>query len=141
MRAVGEPFEQIDAQRIERHIEYELDIRRQMGAGDRQSVCLEIIDQQLAEAALLAHCLLGARSTAGDFVVSTGLGSERLVVAGVLGADRRTFDKPFMETKFAVIADRDDNAGDGAVFLAVDRELLDALDEVRRGAARSGRLR
>ena len=34
-----------------------------------------------------------------------------------------------METKFAVIADRDDNAGDGAVFFAVDREILDALGE------------
>ena len=35
-----------------------------------------------------------------------------------------------METKFAVIADRDDNAGDGAVFLAVDREILDAFGEL-----------
>ena len=35
-----------------------------------------------------------------------------------------------METKFAIIADRDDNAGDRAVFLAVDREILDALGEL-----------
>ncbi len=34
-----------------------------------------------------------------------------------------------MEPKFAIIADRDDNAGDRAVFLAVDREILDALGE------------
>ena len=44
-------------------------------------------------------------------------------------SSRRAFDEPFMETKFAVIADRDDNAGDGAVFFAVDREILDALGE------------
>jgi hypothetical protein len=35
-----------------------------------------------------------------------------------------------MKKKFAVIADRDDNAGDDAVFLAVDREIRDALGEL-----------
>ena len=129
VRAVAEPLEQIDAQRIERQIEGDIEIRRQMGAGDLQSVRLEVVDQQLAETAFLAQCLLGIRGTAGDFVVSAGLEPDRLVVAAVLGADRRTFDEPFMETKFAVIADRDDNAGDGAVFFAVDREILDALGE------------
>ena len=34
-----------------------------------------------------------------------------------------------METKFAIIADRDDNAGNRAVFFAVDREILDAFTE------------
>ena len=69
------------------------------------------------------------RGGAGDFVVLASREPERLVVVAVLGADRRAFDEPLMETKFAVIADRDDNAGDGAVFFAVDREILDALVE------------
>ena len=129
VRAVAEPLEQIDAQRIERQIEGDIEIRREMGAGDLQSVRLEIVDQQLAEAAFLSDGLPGGRGGAGDFVVSAGLEPERLVVVAILGADRRAFDEPFMETKFAVIADRDDNAGDGAVFLAVDREILDALVE------------
>ena len=34
-----------------------------------------------------------------------------------------------MEPKFAIIADRDDNAGNRAVFFAVDREVLDAFTE------------
>ena len=42
-------------------------------------------------------------------------------------ADRRAFDEPFMETKFAVVADRDDAAGAGAVLVAVDREAVDRL--------------
>ena len=62
-------------------------------------------------------------------VIFASLEPDRLVVAGVLGADRRAFDEPFMETKFAVIADGDNAAGDRAVFLAVDREILDALGE------------
>ena len=77
----------------------------------------------------LRNRLLDARGVAGDFVVSAGLEPDRLVVAGVSGVDRRAFDEPFMETKFAVIADRDDNAGNRAVFFAVDREILDALGE------------
>ena len=130
MRAVAEPLEQIDAQRIERQIEGDIEIRREMGAGDLQSVRLEIVDQQLAEAAFLAQGLLGIRGRAADFVVSAGLEPDCLVVADVASVGRRAFDEPFMETKFAVIADRDDNAGDGAVFLAVDREILDALGEL-----------
>jgi len=66
----------------------------------------------------------------GDFVLWAGLEPDRLVVAAVLGVDRRAFDEPFMETKFAVIADRDDNAGSGAVFVAVDRKILDTLGEL-----------
>ena len=50
----------------------------------------------------------------GDFVVVASREPERLVV-GVRG-NGRAFDKPFMETKFAVIADYDDNAGNSAVF-------------------------
>ncbi len=83
MRAVAEPIEQIDAQRIERQIEGDIEIRREMGAGDLQSVRLEIVDQQLAETALLAQCLLGARGAAGDFVVWAGLEPDCLVVADI----------------------------------------------------------
>ena len=130
VRAVAEPLEQIDAQRIERQIEGDIEIRRKMGAGDLQSVRLEIVDQQLAETALLAQCLLGTRGTAGDFVVWAGLEPDYLVIPDIPSVGRRVFDEPFMETKFAIIADRDDNAGNRAIFLAVDREILDALGEV-----------
>ena len=128
MRAVAEPLEQIGGHCIECQIEGDIKIRRQMGAGDLQSVRLEVVDQQLAETAFLAQCLLGVWGMMGDFVVFASREPERLVT-GVLGADRRAFDEPFMETKFAVIADRDDNAGSGAVFFAVDREILDAFTE------------
>ena len=57
---VAESVEQIDAQRIEREIERDLEICRQMRAGDLQPVRLEIVDQHLAEAAFLAQRLLGA---------------------------------------------------------------------------------
>ena len=127
MRAVAEPLEQIDAQRIERQIEGDRKIRREMGAGDLQSVRLEIVDQPLAEAALLSDGLLGGRGGAGDFVVWASHEPERLVAAGVPRVDRRALDEPFMETEFAVIADRDDAAGNGAVFLGIDRETLGHL--------------
>ena len=64
-RVVAKAVEQIDAQRIERQIERDLEIRRQMRAGDLQPVRLEIVDQQLAEAAFLAQRLLGAGGGAG----------------------------------------------------------------------------
>ena len=56
---VAEVPEQIDAQRIEREIERDLEIPRQMRPGDLQAVRLEIVDQHLAEAAFLAQLLLG----------------------------------------------------------------------------------
>ena len=129
-RAIAEPLEQIDAQRIERQIEGDIKIRRQMGAGDLQSVRLEVVDQQLTEAAFLAQGLLGIWGRAADFVVSAGLEPDCLVVADVASVGRRAFDEPFMEPKFAVIADRDDNADDGAVLFAIDREIRDALAEL-----------
>jgi hypothetical protein len=92
MRATAGAIEQIDAQRIERQIEGDFEIRRQIGTGDLQSVRLEVVDQQLAEAAFLAQCLLGTRGTAGDFVVSAGLEPDCLVVADVAAsvAERST---------------------------------------------------
>ena len=128
VRAIAEPLEQIDAQCIERQIEGDIEIRREMGAGNLQSVRLEIVDQQLAETALLSDGLPDGRGGAGDFGVSAALEPDCLV-SPFAGVSRRAFDEPFMETKFAIIADRDDNAGNGAVFFAVDREILDALGE------------
>ena len=86
MRAIAEPSEQIGAQRIERQIERDRKIRRQMGAGNLQSVGLKIVDQALAEAALLAQGLLGAQGGTGDFVVSASLEPDRFVIVGVLNA-------------------------------------------------------
>ena len=64
-----------------------------MGAGDLQSVCLEVVDQQLAETAFLAQCLLGLRGAAGDFVVWAGLEPDRLDITAVASVGRRTFDE------------------------------------------------
>ena len=129
MRVVAEAVEQIDAQRIEREIERDPEIRRQMRPGDLQPVRLEIVDQQLAEAAFLAQRLLGAGRGAGGLVVVLVLGaggrtarrrhhrSRASVIAG--SASPRSgaaFDEALMQAEFAVVADRDDAAGAGAVL-------------------------
>ena len=119
-------IEHIDAQRIERQVERHPEIRREMGPGDLQPVRLQVVDEHLAEAAFLAHGLLGGRGGGGCLVVfgRREAGLLVAVVAGVGGmgagsvAGRRAVDEPFMEKEFAVIADRDDAAGDGAVFAA-----------------------
>ena len=58
MRPVAE-VEDVDAQRIERQIERHPEIRREMRSCDLQPVRLQIVDEDLAEAAFLADSLLG----------------------------------------------------------------------------------
>lgn len=62
---IAKPVEQIDAQCIEPEIERDVEITRQMRPGDLQPVRLEILDQQLAEAAFLAQHLLGGEGGTG----------------------------------------------------------------------------
>ena len=92
---------------------------------DLQPVRLEIVDQHLAEAAFLAHPLFAARRARGG-AGAAGVGRERLVailrvlrgaVAGLAGPCR-ALDKTLVEPEIAVVADRDDAAGAGPVFLA-----------------------
>ena len=56
---IVEVVEHVGAQRIERQIERDREISRQMRAGDLVAVCLEIVDEALAETELLAQSLLG----------------------------------------------------------------------------------
>ena len=100
--------------------------------------------KRFGSAIFLAQCQFGAGGGAGAFfvVVLRLWGDERVAVVifevaftgaglGRAGtgsvADRRTFDQPLVQTEFAVIADRDDNAGAGAILGAVDREAVDRL--------------
>ena len=46
---------QVGAQRVERQIERDIEILRQMRPGDLQAMSLEIVDQDLAETAFLAQ--------------------------------------------------------------------------------------
>ena len=102
-----------------------------MRPGDLQPVRLEVVNQQLTEAAFLAQRLLGAGRGAGGFrvLVIRGRGDEGLVaivlvlaidIAGCGGAaDSRAFDQALVQAEFAVIADRDDAAGAAAVFVGI----------------------
>ena len=132
MRAVAETLEQIDPQRIECEIESDREISRQMGAGDLQPVRLEIVDEHLAEAAFLAHGLLAGQRRTGRLLVFGCSRSDRTVPVGrglepvcaVLVTGGGAFDEPFVDPKFATIADRHDAAGGGAVLMRIDRLAL-----------------
>ena len=85
LRVMAEAPEQVDAQRVKRQIERDLEISREMRAGDLVAVRLQIVDQQLAEAAFLAQRLLGGGGGAGlwfDFIVVAGR-DERLIAVVV----------------------------------------------------------
>ena len=56
---IAEAVEHFGAQRIERQVERDREIFRQMRAGNLVAVRLEIVDEALAEAAFFAQCLLG----------------------------------------------------------------------------------
>src|ERR1700693_417703 len=82
-------MQDVDAQGIKCEIERELEIRRKMGLGDLEAMRLQILDQNLTEAAFLAHHLLaGARCSGQPFLVFGRGGYWRL--ASVSGGLRRT---------------------------------------------------
>src|SRR3984893_17547193 len=115
-----------------------------MGACDLQPVRLEVVGQHLAEAAFLAHRLLGAgrrRTGAGIVILVFGRRRRGHLVAVILVFGRRrrghlvavilagggggpaaaggAFDQAFVEMEIAVVADRDDAAGAGSVLLGI----------------------
>ena len=109
-----------------------------MRAGDLVAVRLEIVNEALAEADLLAQRLLGAgRNMAGRRIVIVDVARpERVILAvfslGVIAGSGRVtcgaaFDETLMKAEFAVLTDRDDAAGAGAVCLAIDRKTVDRL--------------
>ena len=109
-----------------------------MRAGDLMPVRFEIVDEQLVEAAFFAQRLLGAgRNMAGRRIVIFDVARpERVILAvfslGVIAGSGRVmggaaFDETLMKAEFAVLTDRDDAAGAGAVRLAIDRKTVDRL--------------
>jgi hypothetical protein len=121
---IAKAIEENDAQRIKSEIERNLEIRREMRAGDLEAMRLEIVDQRLAEAAFPAQRLLGAsggRTGVGIVILVVGNRGERLVaviiglavdIAGIdRAADRRALGEALMQAEFAVVTDRDDAAG------------------------------
>lgn len=96
-----------------------------MGPGDLQPVSLEIVDQHLAETAFLAELLFGGEGRARGFFLILKFAGRRRLVAVVFAfrgfgcgpaTERPAFDETMVETKIAVVADRDDAAGAAAVL-------------------------
>src|SRR6516165_699751 len=104
---------------------------------------LEIVDQDLAEAVFLAQLLLGGEAARRPMVLIAGSGRHRALavtfglafaITGVGGIpDGGAFDEALVQAELAVVADRDDAAGAGAVFVGIQRETID--DVVDLGAA------
>jgi hypothetical protein len=103
---IAEAVEHVGAQRIERQVERDLEISRQMRAGDLVAVRLEIVNETLAETELLAQSLLGreVRSCGFEvavvvrrpgFVVVTGVAGTGLAMRRVAGCD--AFDQTLVE--------------------------------------------
>ncbi|MBV8109138.1 MAG: hypothetical protein JO012_05160, partial [Hyphomicrobiales bacterium] len=146
--AIAEVVGDIDAERIERQVECDLEIYRQMRAGDLMPVRLEIVDQALAESEFFAQRLFdaGGKNTLGGgevlVIVIAAAWRKRVVAAivtvTVIGRAGRAIngaalDEPLMQAEVALLADRDDNAGALAVFFGVGREAVD--DRIDFGAA------
>ncbi len=115
-----------------------------MRAGDLVAVRLEIINEALAEAKLLAQRLLAAGGAkilglavgrqAGIKIILVVVGEAAGVSSGGVSCERgRTVDEALVQAEFAGITDRGDNAGALAVLFAVDGETC--LDLGDRGAA------
>ena len=95
VRVIAEAVEYFDAQRIERQIERDPEIPREMRAGDLQPVRLEIVDQHLAEAAFLAQRLLGAgRNMAGLGSSSLDVARPERVILAVFSSRRHRRQRP-----------------------------------------------
>jgi hypothetical protein len=110
-----------------------------MRLGDQKPMRFEVIDEQLAEAAFLAHRLLtnerwaarsrilGSRAHRSPAVAVRDLRLSGLVVA----IHARAFDETLVDQKIAAIADRDDTSGGGAVFIRVDRLSIGPSSELQ----------
>jgi hypothetical protein len=110
-----------------------------MRLGDQKPMRFEVIDEQLAEAAFLAHRLLtnerwadrsrilGSRAHRSPAVAVRDLRLSGLVVA----IHARAFDETFVDQKITAIAERNDASGGGAVFIRVDRLSIGPSSDLR----------
>jgi hypothetical protein len=129
-------IEDIHAQRVEGEVERHPEIAGEVCSGDLQPVRFQIVDEKLAEPAFLANLLLAGKRARGG-ACARGTGYKWLVVVFRIGAAAvgigtagGAFDETLVEPELAVLADRHDDAGAGAVFRRIDRLGFAGLNEL-----------